>query len=241
MPHKDVLGKTKDKKAQGWNRYQKKSQHRKVTLEKKILLLFLPGFIFNLSIMGLSLYHWAIPAPNVNQFQCRFAPVMSHWKQFRFGSCSLCWMRPDNSDDRCQSTRPSDSEGELGGVYDSSYAHVMSTNGSDDSWKTKRHQSLRLWGQGCLMYLSSCLSVDTPSRTLHSSWGEKIFLVQDGNLRALVTGRSLFRLPLVWNNLPAHIQPCSSLSHFKTSFYFCILWASLPLSRATFADCVFVS
>ena len=29
---------------QGWNRYQNKSQHRKSTLEKKILLPLLPGF-----------------------------------------------------------------------------------------------------------------------------------------------------------------------------------------------------
>ena len=45
-------------------------------------------------------------------------------------------------------------------------------------------------------YLSLCLSVYTPSCTLHSSSGEKLFLVKDENLRALVTGRSLFRLPL---------------------------------------------
>ena len=29
---------------QGWNRYRNKSQHRKLTLEKKILLLLLQGF-----------------------------------------------------------------------------------------------------------------------------------------------------------------------------------------------------
>ena len=47
-----------------------------------------------------------------------------------------------------------------------------------------------------LPYLSSCLSVYISSRTLHSiSGGEKLFLVQDGNLRASVTGRTLFRLP----------------------------------------------
>ena len=45
-------------------------------------------------------------------------------------------------------------------------------------------------------YLSSCLSVYTPSHTLSSSSDEKLFLVQDGNLRALVTGHSLFWLPL---------------------------------------------
>ena len=42
----------------------------------------------------------------------------------------------------------------------------------------------------------SLYSIYTPSCTLHSSSGEKLFLVKDENLRALVTGRSLFRLPL---------------------------------------------
>ena len=48
-----------------------------------------------------------------------------------------------------------------------------------------------------LPYLSSCLSVYISSRTLpSSSGGEKtLFLVQGGNLRASVTGRTLFRLP----------------------------------------------
>ena len=44
-------------------------------------------------------------------------------------------------------------------------------------------------------YLSSCLSVYTPSHTLRSSSDEN-FLVQDGSVGALVTGPSLFRLPL---------------------------------------------
>ena len=44
--------------------------------------------------------------------------------------------------------------------------------------------------------------------------------------------------PLVWNNLPAHIPHCSSLSQFRTSLvwnlslYFCRLWATLTLSLA---------
>ena len=41
----------------------------------------------------------------------------------------------------------------------------------------------------------SGLAHDVTSRTLRSSLDEQIFLVQDGNLRALVTGRSLFSLP----------------------------------------------
>ena len=173
--------------------------------------------------MSLSLYHWAIPAAHINQFQCRFAPVMSHWKQFRFESCSLWRIGPDNSDDRCQSTRPSDSDGELGGVYGSSYAHVMSTTGSHDSWKTKlklkdiRHQSLRLWGRGCLMYLSSCLSVDAPSRALHSGWDEKTLSCARWKLKGFGYQSFSVQAALVWNNLPAHIQHCSFLSQFRTS------------------------
>ena len=41
----------------------------------------------------------------------------------------------------------------------------------------------------------SGLAHDVTSRTLRFSSDEQIFLVQDGNLRALVTGRSLFLLP----------------------------------------------
>ena len=41
----------------------------------------------------------------------------------------------------------------------------------------------------------SGLAHDIFSRTLRSSLDEKFFLVQDGKLRALVTGRSLFSLP----------------------------------------------
>ena len=50
-------------------------------------------------------------------------------------------------------------------------------------------------------HLSSCLSVYTPSRTGRSSSDERknLFLVQDGHLRALVTGRSLFRLSLSYS------------------------------------------
>ena len=39
------------------------------------------------------------------------------------------------------------------------------------------------------------------------------------------------RAPLVWNNLPAHIQRCCSSSAVqKVSFYFCQLWATISLS-----------
>ena len=48
----------------GWNRYQNKSQHRKFTLEKKILLLLLPGLepvTFQSRVQYSN--HWAIPTP----------------------------------------------------------------------------------------------------------------------------------------------------------------------------------
>ena len=67
-----------------------------------------------------------------------------------------------------------------------------------------------------LPYPSSCLSVYTP-RTLRSSLvekkREKIFLVQQGNLRALGFGYRSFSVQasLVWNNLPAHTRHCRGL------------------------------
>ena len=48
----------------GWNRYRNKSQHRKLTLEKKILLPLLQGFepaTFRSRVRRSN--HWAIPAP----------------------------------------------------------------------------------------------------------------------------------------------------------------------------------
>ena len=52
--------------AQGWNRYRNKSQHRKLTLEKKILLPLQQGFepaIFRSWVRRSN--HWAIPAPRL--------------------------------------------------------------------------------------------------------------------------------------------------------------------------------
>ena len=49
---------------QGWNRYRNKSQHRKSTMEKKILLPFQQGFkpaTFQSRVRHSN--HWAIPAP----------------------------------------------------------------------------------------------------------------------------------------------------------------------------------
>ena len=49
----------------GWNGYRNKSQHKKSTLEKKILPLFLQGFepaTFRSQVWRSN--HWAIPAPS---------------------------------------------------------------------------------------------------------------------------------------------------------------------------------
>ena len=57
---------------QGWNGYRNKSQHRKSTLEKKILLPFQQGFepaTFQSRVRRSN--HWAIPAP-------RKAETMNH-------------------------------------------------------------------------------------------------------------------------------------------------------------------
>ena len=51
----------------GWNGYRNKSQHRKLTLEKQILLLLLQGFkpvTFRSRVRRSN--HWAIPAPEIN-------------------------------------------------------------------------------------------------------------------------------------------------------------------------------
>ena len=63
---RDLLCATVVTKGGGGNRYRNKSQHRKSTLEKKILLPFLQGFepaTFQSWIQRSN--HWAIPAPLV--------------------------------------------------------------------------------------------------------------------------------------------------------------------------------
>ena len=55
---------------QGWNGYRNKSQHRKSTLEKKILPPFQQGFepaTFQSRVRRSN--HWAIPAPSFSQFK----------------------------------------------------------------------------------------------------------------------------------------------------------------------------
>ena len=61
----------------GWNGYRNKSQHRKSTLENKILLPFQQGFeptTFQSRVRRSN--HWAIPAPPRNQ-HCYFITYIS--------------------------------------------------------------------------------------------------------------------------------------------------------------------
>ena len=68
--------------------------------------------------------------------------------------------------------------------------------------------------------------------TLHLIlWWKKLFPVQDGNSRALVTRSFSVQAPLVWNSLPPHIRYSCSLSQFKTSlktFLFTSAFSKLP-------------
>ena len=59
----------------GWNGYRNKSQHRKSTLEKKILPPFQQGFgpaTFQSRVWRSN--HWAIPAPVLSSFSFVFSP-----------------------------------------------------------------------------------------------------------------------------------------------------------------------
>ena len=64
---------------QGWNRYQNKSQHRKLALEKKILLPLLQGFepMTFWSQVWCSV-HWGIPASQVRVYVTKSDILMSH-------------------------------------------------------------------------------------------------------------------------------------------------------------------
>ena len=67
-------------------------------------------------------------------------------------------------------------------------------------------------------HLSSCLSVYTTSRTLCSSSDAKTNLsCSRWKLKGFGCRSFSVQAPLIWNNLPAHTQQCSSLSQFKTS------------------------
>ena len=78
----------------GWNGYRNKSQHRKLTLEKKILPPLLQGFkpaTFQSWVQRSN--HWAIPTPDVVnvQFLQTFKSILdSTWQDMKF----LHWILP---------------------------------------------------------------------------------------------------------------------------------------------------
>ena len=69
---------------QGWNTYGNKSQHRKLTLEKKILLLLLQGLepaTFHSWVWCSN--HWAIPAQHFHSMCCSLLGLLD-W--------NVCWL-----------------------------------------------------------------------------------------------------------------------------------------------------
>ena len=80
-------------------------------------------------------------------------------------------------------------------------------------------------------FLSSCLSVYTPSHTLRSSSDEKTLSSAKWKLNGFGHRSFSVQAPLVWNSLPPHIRHSCSLSQFKTSlkkFLFTSAFSELP-------------
>ena len=74
----------------GWNRYRHQSQHRKSTMEKKILPPLLQGFepgTFQSRVRRSN--HWAIPVPEYASW-CLFSRLCSCW--FRYDLCELVFV-----------------------------------------------------------------------------------------------------------------------------------------------------
>ena len=65
-------------------------------------------------------------------------------------------------------------------------------------------------------YLSSCVSVYTPSHTLHSSSDEKTLSSAKWKLEGFGHWSFSVQAPLVWNSLPPHIWHSCSVSQLKT-------------------------
>ena len=81
-------------------------------------------------------------------------------------------------------------------------------------------------------FLSSCLSVYTPSRTLRSSSDENTLSSAKWKLKGFGHRSFSVQAPLVLNSLPPHIRHSCSLSQFKTSlktFLFTYTFSELPL------------
>ena len=66
-------------------------------------------------------------------------------------------------------------------------------------------------------YVSLCLSVYTPSRTLRSSSDEKTLSRAKWKLKGFGHRSFSVHVPLVWNSLPPHIRHSNPLLQFKTS------------------------
>ena len=81
----------------GWNRYWNKSQHRKLTMEKKILLLLQHGFepmTFQSRVQHSN--HWAIPAMGVIPQMTPLRPCTR--ATIAYTIWSVCnWKRPSQS------------------------------------------------------------------------------------------------------------------------------------------------
>ena len=80
-------------------------------------------------------------------------------------------------------------------------------------------------------YVSLCLSVYTPSRTLRSSSDEKTLSRAKWKLKGFGHRSFSVQAPLVWNSLPPNIGHSCSLSQFKSSlktFLFTSAFSELP-------------
>ena len=77
--------------------------------------------------------------------------------------------------------------------------------------------AFRFFGGTLPPYLSSCLSVYTPSRTLRCSSDEKTLSCAKWKRKGFGHRSFSVQAPLVWNSLPPHIRHSFSLSQFNIS------------------------
>ena len=83
----------------GWNRYRNKSQHRKSTMEKKILPMLLQGFepaTFQSRVRRSN--HWAIPAPITCTLCVLFMVLPSDSETITCTLCMVFMVLPSNSE-----------------------------------------------------------------------------------------------------------------------------------------------
>ena len=92
------------------------------------------------------------------------------------------------------------------------------------------------------LYLSSCLSVYTPSRTLRFSSDEKTFSSAKWKLKGFGHRSSSVQAPLVWNSLPPHlrhIRHSCFLSQFNTFLKTFLFTSSSPSYLDSLEDLTF--